>query len=131
MHADLAICYELLPKVSRTFALNIRILPGDLRPAVTVAYLLFRLADTIEDAPGASPDERSALFQVFLDRLDGERPLVLPESAAVHVRDGSPPGERELLREAERVFSVFESLPEKTGTSVTSCCRREERFRGA
>jgi len=120
MHADLAICYELLPKVSRTFALNIRILPGDLRPAVTVAYLLFRLADTIEDAPGASPEERSALFEAFLDRLDGERPLLLPESPAVHVRDASPPGERELLCEAERVFLVFESLPEKTRTIIAS-----------
>ena len=60
MHADLATCYALLPKVSRTFALNIRILPGELRRAVTTAYLLFRLADTIEDAPGVSPSEQTA-----------------------------------------------------------------------
>jgi farnesyl-diphosphate farnesyltransferase len=120
MPADLTICYELLPKVSRTFALNIRILPGELRPAVTTAYLLFRLADTIEDAPGASPDERSALFEAFLDRLDGDGPLALPRSPAVHVHDGSPAGERELLRQAERVFSVFESLPEGTRTIVAA-----------
>ena len=49
MHPDLTLCYRLLPLVSRTFALNIRILPGELRPAVTTAYLLFRIADTIED----------------------------------------------------------------------------------
>jgi farnesyl-diphosphate farnesyltransferase len=36
------------------------------------------------------------------------------------VRDGSPPGERELLGQAERVFSVFESLPAATRAIVAS-----------
>src|SRR5919107_656694 len=48
---------EVLPAVSRTFALSIRVLPGDLRRAVLSAYLICRIADTIEDAP-AVPAER-------------------------------------------------------------------------
>jgi phytoene/squalene synthetase len=40
---------EILPHVSRTFALTIPELPAALRTAVTSAYLLCRIADTIED----------------------------------------------------------------------------------
>jgi farnesyl-diphosphate farnesyltransferase len=42
-------CREVLPAVSRTFALNIPVLPPPLDSAVTVAYLLCRVADTLED----------------------------------------------------------------------------------
>ena len=41
---------ELLLKTSRTFALSIPVLPEPTRREVTVAYLLFRVADTLEDA---------------------------------------------------------------------------------
>ncbi len=41
---------ELLVKTSRTFALSIPPLPEPTRRQVTVAYLLFRLIDTVEDA---------------------------------------------------------------------------------
>ena len=42
-------CREVLPAVSRTFALNIPVLPRPLDTAVMVAYLLCRIADTLED----------------------------------------------------------------------------------
>ena len=56
---------EILPHVSRTFALTIPQLPAALRVAVTNAYLLCRIADTIEDEPALSPAETLA----FLDRF--------------------------------------------------------------
>jgi farnesyl-diphosphate farnesyltransferase len=46
---------QILPHVSRTFALTIPQLPLGLRTAVTNAYLLCRIADTIEDEPALSP----------------------------------------------------------------------------
>ena len=45
---------EILPHVSRTFALTIPQLPAALRTPVTSAYLLCRIADTIEDEPALS-----------------------------------------------------------------------------
>jgi farnesyl-diphosphate farnesyltransferase len=45
----IAFCHDVLPAVSRTFALNIPVLPRPLDTAVTVAYLLCRIADTLED----------------------------------------------------------------------------------
>jgi farnesyl-diphosphate farnesyltransferase len=41
---------DLLTKTSRTFALNIPLLEEPTRCEVTVAYLLFRVADTLEDS---------------------------------------------------------------------------------
>jgi farnesyl-diphosphate farnesyltransferase len=45
-------CGLVLPAVSRTFAIGIRVLPGDLGRAVLTSYLICRIADTVEDAPG-------------------------------------------------------------------------------
>jgi farnesyl-diphosphate farnesyltransferase len=42
--------HDLLTKSSRTFALNIPLLPEPTRCEVTVAYLFFRVADTLEDS---------------------------------------------------------------------------------
>jgi farnesyl-diphosphate farnesyltransferase len=42
--------YELLSRTSRTFALAIPLLPEPTRSTTCVSYLLFRIADTIEDA---------------------------------------------------------------------------------
>lgn len=44
-----ALLTDLLERTSRTFALSIPLLPAPLRHEVKVAYLLFRIADTIED----------------------------------------------------------------------------------
>ena len=57
---------QILPHVSRTFALTIPQLPPRLRVAVTNAYLLCRIADTIEDEPALSPVETL----VYLDRFN-------------------------------------------------------------
>jgi len=66
-HRDAAgFCTAILPAVSRTFALGIRVLPGDLGQAVLDAYLLCRIADTVEDAPGIDPQVKAALFDDFL-----------------------------------------------------------------
>lgn len=43
--------YELLARTSRTFALAIPLLPEPTRGSMCLAYLLFRIADTLEDAP--------------------------------------------------------------------------------
>jgi farnesyl-diphosphate farnesyltransferase len=49
---------ELLQKTSRTFALAIPLLPEPTRRSVSIAYLLFRIADTFEDATLWSRAER-------------------------------------------------------------------------
>lgn len=46
---DFSFCVESLDRVSRTFSLNIKVLRGTAYRGVLLAYLLCRIADTIED----------------------------------------------------------------------------------
>lgn len=62
---DRSFCEEMLPKVSRTYALCIRLLPKDLEYPVLIAYLLCRIADTVED----TPEIPGALKREFLDEF--------------------------------------------------------------
>jgi farnesyl-diphosphate farnesyltransferase len=61
---------DLLVKTSRTFALAIPLLPDPTLREVTIAYLLFRIADTFEDASvlWEKPEQIEAL-QDFADLL--------------------------------------------------------------
>src|SRR3982750_2734323 len=56
---------DLLLKTSRTFALAIAMLPEPTRRAVSVAYLLFRIADTFEDATTWPRAERIGALDAF------------------------------------------------------------------
>jgi farnesyl-diphosphate farnesyltransferase len=66
---------ELLQKTSRTFALAIPLLPEPTRGAVGLAYLLFRVADTLEDATDWPRDKRIEALErlVELLRLPGDQ----------------------------------------------------------
>lgn len=59
----------LLERTSRTFALSIPRLPEPTRLAVTLAYLLFRLADTFEDAAAWPRARRASALDDFLALL--------------------------------------------------------------
>jgi farnesyl-diphosphate farnesyltransferase len=62
---------DLLIKTSRTFALTIPLLPEPTRREVTVAYLLFRIADTFEDASHWPRQDRIDALRRFAGFLDG------------------------------------------------------------
>ena len=55
----------MLPKVSRTFAPTIRMLPKKLYLPVTVAYLLCRIADTVEDDAHLNKELKQSLLQDY------------------------------------------------------------------
>ncbi len=70
---------ELLVRSSRTFAVGIQILPRPLRTEVTVAYLLLRVSDYMEDSRELRAREKVALLGNWRRVLagDGERqPLI-------------------------------------------------------
>ncbi len=78
---DAAWCTAELPKVSRTFALTIKLLPSTLRHEVGVAYLLCRIADTIEDTADLDVAIKVDLLARFKASLDEGAP-VAPQVAA-------------------------------------------------
>ncbi len=58
---------RMLLLVSRTFALNINRLSGDLRKTVLLAYLYLRIADTVEDDSRLPVGEKLRLLKMFAD----------------------------------------------------------------
>jgi farnesyl-diphosphate farnesyltransferase len=80
---DRAFCQRSLPRVSRTFALCIRLLPTPLEYPVVVAYLLCRIADTIEDTAALTPQAKRALLDRFSRCLDDSALNAGPLAAAL------------------------------------------------
>ena len=54
--------YAMLRKVSRTFALSIEQLPPPVCDIITIAYLMFRVADCIEDHANMPPERKAQLL---------------------------------------------------------------------
>jgi farnesyl-diphosphate farnesyltransferase len=105
-------CTAILPAVSRTFALGIKALPGALGQAVLDAYLLCRIADTVEDAPGIDPEVKAALFDDFLAAFDDATALAR-FTAGVQDLSGDL-AHLTLTRHTPLVFEHFAQLPANT-----------------
>ncbi|HEY0798981.1 MAG TPA: squalene/phytoene synthase family protein, partial [Candidatus Baltobacteraceae bacterium] len=99
----------IIAKVSRTFALGIVVLPGDLGKAVLTGYLLCRIDDTVEDDGDASASRRQALLARFTRCFES------PELAASFAAEASDitgsEAHIELLRGTKLVFDVLHQLP--------------------
>lgn len=113
---------QILPHVSRTFALTIPQLPQGLRTAVTCAYLLCRIADTIEDEPALSPPETLAFLQRFSAVLTGEGDLkLLAREIGARLSDRTLATERDLVGNMDRVIGVMQSLSEAQRFAIRRC----------
>jgi farnesyl-diphosphate farnesyltransferase len=108
--SDWSFCKLALAQHSRTFAIPIAMLNAPLEQGVTTAYLLCRIADTVEDNPHATPQAREELFRRLLDVLNGgaEPDVFTTECARV---DGFTEDERVLLDGLPRVLHVFREVP--------------------
>ena len=125
---------RMLQGVSRTFALTIPQLPVPLQPAIGNAYLLCRLADTIEDASGLDASGKAAAFGLLEASLAApDRATDLAAALAPEV-DEADPAERELVHEAERVVGRFHALPAAQQAPLRRCvtimARGMTRFEG-
>lgn len=60
----------ILQKVSRTFALNIGVLPNSIKKPVLLAYLFCRMADTVEDDFSLSSAQKKLLLEQFSGIFD-------------------------------------------------------------
>ena len=118
---------DLLIKSSRTFALAIPQLPEAMRREVTIAYLLFRIADTFEDASSSWSQERQiavlAEFEALLadpsvERAEELTGIWLMEPPTDHA------GYLELLEQTAGVLASWLGLDEAARVSIGEHTRR-------
>lgn len=115
----------MLPQVSRSFALTIPQLPEFLCLAVTNAYLLCRIADTLEDDPEISADATRDLYGFFIAALEGKAPpatFCRLASAALSLQ--TDPVERDLVADADQVIRIFLALPDTTQNIIATCVKK-------
>ncbi len=101
-------CTEMLPRVSRTFAPTIRMLPKKLFLPVTAAYLLCRIADTVEDEPVLTKEEKQTYLALYADLFNNPGLLDEFASGVAHIPDHSP--DVILMKNLNRVISVFKTF---------------------
>ena len=113
---------SILPGVSRTFALTIPVLPGRLAKVVTNAYLLCRIADTIEDDTALTDRQKTQFHNRFLAVIEGR------EDAGDFAQDLAPvlsagvlPDERDLVRNTDRVIRVMQGFSGRERKAITRC----------
>lgn len=120
--ADLAYQSAILPGVSRTFALTIPVLRERLAEVMTNAYLLCRLADTIEDDVGLRVEQKSQFHSRFVAVVRGD------EDAAEFAAELEPllsdrvlAAERDLVRNTAGVIRVTHSFSVAEQAALTRC----------
>ncbi len=117
----LAFARGIIGRVSRTFAIGISVLPGDLQRAVLVGYLLCRIADTIEDDGTATAARRQELLAKFLACFDDRANA---EAFATDVADiAADENYLELLRGTKTVFALLDTLPPASAAIVEKWTR--------
>lgn len=113
-----------LAQVSRTFALTIPTLPAPIRDVIGNAYLLCRIADTIEDEPRLSPSSKREYLQAFADVLSHpSRAKDFAHALGAELTDGTPQAERDLVLNSELVIDFQRCLPKGQARPIHRCIK--------
>jgi len=104
---DLDWCREMLPKVSRTFALGIQLLPEPFTSWLTTGYLLCRVVDTVEDTEAIEWTSRRQLFTAFEAALIDGDCSAFEADAEIFAEDA----DGELCRGLSRIVRTMKAYP--------------------
>jgi farnesyl-diphosphate farnesyltransferase len=115
----------LLQEVSRAFALTIPHLPAQLAKPVTNAYLVCRIADTIEDSSDISIEQTQRLFRELIGVLNGNGSAHrLAKGLHRMLSANTSPAERELVLNTPIVLQTFTSLNDCQQTEIRRCIQK-------
>ncbi len=121
---DLGYQTRILQGVSRTFALTIPQLPDPLRAPVGNAYLLCRIADTIEDEAALSAGQKHEFSERWVGVVEGreEAEAFALDLGSLLVRSATE-DERDLIASTSRVIRVKNSFSEEQQWALQRCVR--------
>jgi farnesyl-diphosphate farnesyltransferase len=121
---DLAYQDAALQGVSRTFALTIPQLPGQLRLVVGNAYLLCRIADTIEDSDTLTIEEKKQAYAAFLAAVAGSAPAEDFSNVLTPLLKGkTTAAERDLIENTPRVLRITHTFSQHDRDVLLRCVR--------
>jgi len=122
--SDLDYQEHVLQGVSRTFALTIPQLPEDLSRIVANAYLLCRIADTIEDDPSLDGGQKRYFSESFIQVIGGE---ISARSFADELHpllsDSMLEAEKDLIHHTRRVVRITHGFSERQRAALGRCIR--------
>ena len=123
----------VLPLVSRTFALTIPQLPGELHRVVANAYLLCRVADTIEDDAALSAADKRRYEEAFVEVVTGRADAAsLAAELSPQLSLETIEAERDLMRQLPLVIEVLRGFNRTQQAAIERCvtvmCRGMHRF---
>jgi len=101
-----------LERTSRTFALAVPLLPAPVRDTVALAYLLFRCADTLEDAAAWTEEERMRALATFAELLEGRGSARDVVHAWLETGMTAHEGYRDLMRDLPELVEQLAYVPE-------------------
>jgi len=107
---------KLLEESSRTFYLGIERLPGRLRPAIRVAYLLLRVSDYIEDNESMPGPQKSRLLLLWERVLNGGAEF--GELLPMLELPAAPSADALVARHGANVLHGLAGLPERCRTPI-------------
>ncbi len=113
---------DILQGVSRTFALTIPTLPAELSRAVGNAYLLCRIADTIEDDSSIPVSRKRELSDSFLAAVKGTVPANdFARTCRPLLSDDTSSDEHDLVEQTECVLRITHSLNRNQRAALERC----------
>lgn len=122
LEPDVALEQKMLQGVSRSFALTIPHLPKGLQRTVSIAYLLCRIVDTIEDEEGLSIDQKGSFFNEFVRVANGDLPVEgFSNRLYPLLGDATMPAEKELIKNAPTVLQAFFSFDPAHQAALRRC----------
>ncbi len=124
LERDLAYQAEILQGVSRTFALTIPQLPPPLRDAVGNAYLLCRIADTIEDEAALSAGQKREFSERWVGVVEGsETAGAFAQDLGALLTRSTTEAERELIANVDRVMRITDSFSAPQRQAMLRCVK--------
>jgi farnesyl-diphosphate farnesyltransferase len=120
--SDLQYQNHILQGVSRTFALTIPQLPPPLSEPIGNAYLLCRIADTIEDEPMLSLENKQRFSREYIDVVADKRaaePFALGLLGVLSPQ--TSPAEHDLIRNTARVIRMTRRFSPTQQAALSRC----------
>lgn len=111
----LAFCYDMLNRVSRSFAVVIQQLPEGVRDAVCVFYLVLRALDTVEDDMALDTDVKVPLLRCFHEKSYDRKWKMSGCGSGAYIR---------LMENYPLVTDVFLSLDTEYQRVIADICKK-------